>query len=140
MNKQVLSVAMLSAAMFLAACEGDDGVDGTNGANGADGADGADGFNSLIAFRDIPKGDAACLGGGLAVDSGLDTNRNDVLDEGEVQATEIVECEATPTIRALHASPDAPAVNIWVNGAPALTGVDYTQGSGFVPVDVLHNG
>ena len=136
MKKQGLTLAVLSATMFLAACEGDDGANGTNG---TDGADGSDGFNSLIAFRDIPKGDAVCLGGGLAVDSGLDTNRNDVLDEGEVQATEIVECEATPTIRALHASPDAPAVNIWVNGAPALTNVDYTQGSGFVPVVEQNN-
>ena len=131
MNKQGLMLAVLSAAMFLAACEGDDGANGTNGTKGADGSDG---FNSLIAFRDIPKGDAVCLGGGLAVDSGLDTNRNDVLEESEVQASEIVECEATPTIRALHASPDAPAVNIWVDGSPALTGVDYTQGSGFVRV------
>jgi hypothetical protein len=128
MKKQGYALAVLSAAVFLTACEGDDGM------NGMDGSDGADGFNSLIAFRDIPRGDAACLGGGLAVDSGLDTNRNNVLDAGEVQATEIVECAATPTIRALHASPDAPAVNIWVNGAPALTDVDYTQGSGFVPV------
>jgi hypothetical protein len=131
MKKQGISLAVASAALLLAACEGDDGA---NGVNGTDGADGSDGFNSLIAFRDIPKGDAVCLGGGLAVDSGLDTNRNDVLDESEVQATEIVECEATPTIRALHASPDAPAVNIWVDGSPALPGVDYGQGSGFVPV------
>ena len=131
MKRQGYAVAVLSAAMFLAACEGDDGADG---ANGSDGADGSDGFNSLIAFRDIPKGDAVCLGGGTAVDSGLDTNRNNVLDPEEVQATEIVNCEATPQLRALHASPDAPAVNIWVNDAPALTGVDYTQGSGFVPV------
>lgn len=128
MKRQAYALTVLSAAMFLAACEGDDGTDGANG------ADGSDGFNSLIAFRDIPKGDAVCLGGGTAVDSGLDTNRNNVLDADEVLASEIVECEATPTIRALHASPDAPAVNIWVNGAPALTGVDYTQGSGFVPV------
>ena len=128
MKKQVYVASVLSAAVFLAACEGDDGI------NGVDGVDGANGFNSLIAFRDIPKGDAVCLGGGLAVDSGLDTNRNDILDAGEVTATEIVECEATPEIRALHASPDAPAVNIWVNGAPALPGVDYAQGSGFLPV------
>ena len=106
MKKQVYVASVLSAAMFLAACEGDDGI------NGVDGVDGANGFNALIAFRDIPKGDAVCLGGGSAVDSGLDTNRNDILDPSEVTATEIVECEATPEIRALHASPDAPAVNI----------------------------
>jgi hypothetical protein len=128
MKKQAYVVAALSAAVFLSACEGDDGI------NGADGADGADGFSSLIAFRDIPKGDAVCLGGGTAVDSGLDTNRNNVLDAGEVLATEIVDCAATPTLRALHASPDAPAVNIWVDGVPALLDVDYTMGSGFVPM------
>ncbi len=131
MKKQAYAVTLLSAAVFLAACEGDDGMNGMDGANGADGTDG---FNSLVATRDVPRGDAVCLGGGLALDSGLDTNRNGVLDAGEVTATEYLECEATPLLRALHASPDAPAVNIWVNGAPALTGVDYAQGSGFVPV------
>ena len=128
MKKQVYLATVVSASIFLAACEGDDGL------NGANGADGTDGINSLVATRDIPKGDAVCLGGGLALDSGLDTNRNDILDAGEVTATELLECAATPTLRALHASPDAPAVNIWVNGAPALTGVDYAQGSGFIPV------
>jgi len=128
MRRSTYIFGVLSAAMLIAACEGDDGSDGTNG------ADGADGLNSLVATRDIPKGDPVCLGGGLALDSGLDTNRNDVLDAEEVTATELLECEATPTVRALHASPDAPAVNILVNGAEALSGVDYAQGSGFVPV------
>lgn len=128
MKKQIYVASLLTAAMFLTACEGDDGTNGTNG------ADGSDGFNSLIAFRDIPKGDAVCLGGGRAADSGLDTNRNDVLDAGEVTSTEILECAATPTVRALHASPNAPAVNIIVNGATALTDVLYGAGSGFVPV------
>ena len=131
MKRNAYALTVLSAAMFLAACEGDDGINGLDGTNGADGADG---FNALVATRDIPKGDPVCLGGGLALDSGLDTNRNDVLDASEVTATELLECEATPTLRALHASPDAPAVNIWVNGAPALTDVDYTQGSGFLNV------
>ena len=128
MKKQVYVATMLTAAVFLAACEGKDG------ANGTDGADGSDGINSLVLTREVPRGDAVCLGGGLALDSGLDTNRNDILDPSEVTATEYLECEATPVLRALHASPDAPLVNIWVNGAPALTDVDYTQGSGFVPV------
>ncbi|MGB5256509.1 MAG: DUF4397 domain-containing protein [Woeseiaceae bacterium] len=128
MSNKIYAVSMLSAALFLAACEGDDGTNGTDGANGSDG------FNSLIAIRDIPKGDAVCLGGGKAADSGLDLNRNDILDAGEVTATEILECAATPTVRALHASPDAPAVNIIVNGTAALTDVPYAAGSGFVPV------
>ena len=127
MKKQAYLATVVSAAIFLAACEGDDGI------NGVDGANGDDGVNSLVATRDVLPGDAVCLGGGLALDSGLDTNRNNILDPSEVTATEYLECAATPTLRALHASPDAPAVNIWVNGTPALTGVDYTQGSGFVP-------
>jgi len=128
MRKQFYVATVLSAAMALAACEGDDGSNGTDGSNGSDG------FNSLVATRDILPGDPVCLGGGLALDSGLDTNRNDVLDTDEVTATEYLECEATPTLRALHASPDAPLVNIWVNGVTALTNVDYAQGSGFLPV------
>ncbi len=129
MKKQFYVATVLSAAMALAACD-----DGDDGRDGRDGANGTDGFNSLVATRDVLPGDAVCLGGGLALDSGLDTNRNDILDPDEVTATEYLECEATPTLRALHASPDAPPVNIWVNGTPALTGVDYGQGSGFVPV------
>ncbi len=128
MKKSLATIPLLAAAFVLAGCEGDDG------ANGMDGVDGVDGLNSLVATRDIPKGDADCPGGGLALDSGLDTNRNDVLDPDEVTATELLECETAPQLRALHASPDAPPVNILVNGAAALTEVDYTDGSGFLPV------
>ena len=141
MTNRMYAVTALSAALFLAACSGDDGQDGVDG---VDGADGSDGFNSLIAVRTVPVGDAVCIGGGQAVDSGLDTNRNDILDPDEVTATEYLECAVTPTLRALHASPDAPAVNIWVDGAAALTDVDFNQGSGQLPVgqgdNVTENG
>jgi hypothetical protein len=128
MKKQIYALAVLFASLLLVACEGDDGIDGL------DGTDGTDGFNSLVATREIPKGDADCLGGGTAIDSGLDTNRNDILDPEEVTATEILECLVAPMIRALHASPDAPTVNVLVDGEEALSGVDYTEGSGFVPL------
>jgi hypothetical protein len=133
MKKQFYAVSVLSAAMFLAACEGDDG------ANGTDGADGTDGLNSLVAVRDLPVGDADCLGGGQALDSGLDTNRNDVLDPGEVTSTSFLSCAVTPTLRALHASPDAPPVNIVVDGVEALSAVDFAQGSGFLGVGQAEN-
>ena len=127
MKKQVYALAVLSASLLLVACEGDDGV------NGIDGIDGADGYNSLVATREIPKGDAECQGGGTALDSGLDTNRNGTLDPGEVTATEILECLVAPMVRALHASPDAPTVNILIDGEEVLSDVDYMEGSGFVP-------
>ena len=136
MKKQLYIASVLTAALIISACEGDDGA---NGIDGQDGADGSDGFNSLVAVRDIPIGDAVCLGGGQALDSGLDTNRNDILDPSEVTATEYLACAATPTLRALHASPDAPLVNIWIDEAPALTDVDFNQGSGFVGIGQAEN-
>ena len=114
-------------------------MNGLAGSDGADGADGADGFNSLVAVNDVAVGDAVCLGGGVAVESGLDTNRNDVLDADEVQAIEYLECAVTPTLRALHASSDAPIVNIWIDEAPALPNVDFNQGSGLVGVGKAEN-
>lgn len=133
MKKQIYAVPMLAAAIFLAACDGKDGLDGT------DGMDGMDGLNSLVSARDVPVGDAVCLGGGFAIDSGLDTNRNGVLDPNEVTSTEYTECAVTPTLRALHASPDAPAVNISIDGIQALLGVDFAAGSGFVGVGQAAN-
>ncbi|MCM2678315.1 DUF4397 domain-containing protein [Echinimonas agarilytica] len=37
-------------------------------------------------------------------------------------------------LRVLHASPDAPAVNVWLDGQPALEGVDYAMSSGAITV------
>ncbi len=128
MNRFTTVATLAAASFFLAGCEGDDGLDGLDGANGNDG------FNSLVRTRDLPKGDAECPGGGTVLESGLDTNRNDVLDDAEVTVRDFLSCATAPRIRAVHASPDAPAVNVWVDGAVALPGVDYTDGSGFVEV------
>ena len=128
MKRFTIVAAGLAASLILAGCDGDNGLDGM------DGADGSDGFNSLVRTRDLPKGDADCAGGGKVLESGLDTNRNDVLDDSEITASDFLSCATAARIRALHASPDAPAVNIWVDGAVALSGVDYTDGSGFIEV------
>jgi hypothetical protein len=133
MNNRITALTALSAVIFLAGCEGDDGL------NGADGADGADGLNSLVAFRELAVGDADCLGGGQVFETGLDTNGDGTLNPSEVQSTEFVECAVTPTLRALHASPDAPLVNISIDGALALPGVDFNTGSGFVKVGQAAN-
>ena len=39
-------------------------------------------------------------------------------------------------IQVLHASPDAPAVDVLVNGSTAISGLDYKQGSGAASLDV----
>ncbi len=118
------------AALTLVAC-GDDGEDGFNGTNGTDGANG---LNSLALTRMLPKGDATCAGGGKLLEVGLDANRNNTLDAAEVSSREYLECLTAPRLRALHAAPDAPPVNIRVNGTQALANVDYGQGSGFLNV------
>lgn len=68
----------------LAACEGDDGRDG------ADGTAGADGLSSLLAQTELPFGDDDCPTGGVRVDSGIDNNRNGVLDADEISDSSFV--------------------------------------------------
>ena len=42
-----------------------------------------------------------------------------------------------PNVRAVHASPDAPAVDIWVDGSPAFTNAPFT---GITPYAMLTPG
>jgi trimeric autotransporter adhesin len=121
MNKGIF-IAPVTALLLVACSDGEDGQNGTNG------------VNSLVSTRVIAKGDATCAGGGLLLETGLDGNRNNALEPGEVIDQEYLQCLTAPRLRALHASPDAPPVNIRVNGAQALANVDYGQGSGFLNV------
>src|SRR5262245_54902829 len=41
---------------------------------------------------------------------------------------------AQPTLRVLHASPDAPNVDVLVDGAVALSNVPFQAGSGYLPL------
>lgn len=122
--KRAIWVAPI-ATLLLSGCA-DDGSDGT------DGADGQDGLSSLVAVEIVPRGDSECAGGGRLLASGLDSNRNGTLDSSEITDREYLECLRAAKLRALHASPDAPAVNVIINGTAALTDVDYRSGSGFV--------
>jgi len=117
MNKGIL-VAPL-AALLLAACGGDDD-------------DANDAAASLVVTRTLAQGDATCPGGGTVSETGVDSNGNRTLEASEVTNREYLQCQTAPRLRALHASPDAPPVNIRVNGVQALANVDYGQGSGFL--------
>ena len=57
---------------------GNDGENGMNGQNGTNGSNGDDGLNSLIDLVEEPAGDN-CENGGLRVNSGLDDNRDGIL-------------------------------------------------------------
>lgn len=53
------------------------------------------------------------------------SNKNDRLEPAD----------ASFALQVLHASPDAPAVNVLIDGAVALAGVDYKTGSGHVSLE-----
>ena len=83
----------------------DDEVDASeavcNGAPGADGATGDDGLTSLLERTDLAPGDQ-CAYGGVLVQSGIDDNRDGVLDELEVDESEAV-CNGAPGDSVLYA-------------------------------------
>ena len=56
-------------------------------------------------------------------------------DDGSSAINRAAATQATASLRALHLSPDAPAVNIAVNETVALENVSYRQASGFLTVN-----
>lgn len=64
------------------------GTNGTDGSNGTDGENGNSGLNALVAVTEEAIGSENCAFGGLKIESGLDANANNVLEPGEVNATQ----------------------------------------------------
>lgn len=62
------------------------GANGTEGTDGADGADGTDGTSSAIRTSVEPVG-PNCAQGGFKIETGLDSDDNGTLDDGEVANT-----------------------------------------------------
>lgn len=117
---QKLNIWLLAAAaalmLALAGCGGDSG-----GGGGA--ADAVTGGNpSLVATSTVAAGDADCPGGGILVESGIDTSGDGVLDADEVTSEEKV-CNGTGTAGADGADGAAGA-----GGAAGAAGVG-TDGS-----------
>ncbi|WP_077339291.1 alkaline phosphatase [Pseudocolwellia agarivorans] len=82
-----LKLVSLSVLVALTGCNSDDGKNGANGANG---------LNSLVKQTQLAIGNANCANGGVQIDSGLDNNNNNLLDETEVDSTQYV-CTAAVT-------------------------------------------
>ena len=57
-------------------------------------------------------------------------------DDDDTAEVEVVVDPSFGGIRVIHASPDAPAVNILVNGDAAVTELDYAESSGFASLEV----
>ena len=83
--------------------------------NGTTGAAGTNGFNVAIRTTEITEGET-CINGGYKIETGLDKNGNNKLDDGEVQA------ELTQTI-----------CN-GLNGDAGLNGLNAIAGTTYIPV------
>ncbi len=60
----------------------------------------------------------------------------DVFDDDDDDPVIATPPAETAALQVLHASPDAPAVNVLVDGAETLSGVDFKQGSAELELDV----
>ena len=69
--------------------DGLNGIDGIDGLNGNDGGNGTNGFNVLNIWSTEPAG-TNCSNGGYQINTGLDTNNNDLLDFAEITSTNYV--------------------------------------------------
>ncbi|RYV03443.1 alkaline phosphatase [Shewanella sp. OPT22] len=83
--QKIIPITVLTFSLFITGCN-----DGKNGSTGQSGNDRQDGLTSLIKHTVLEIGNSNCAHGGLRVDSGLDNNRNTVLDDDEVLDTHFV--------------------------------------------------
>lgn len=67
--------------VLISSCSPEDGLDGS------DGIDGRNGLNSLVDVAIEPIG-SNCVTGGYLIQSGLDANSNNILDDSEVSSSE----------------------------------------------------
>ncbi len=91
------------------------GPTGSTGATGATGSTGSAGYNSLMALSAEASG-ANCTYGGQRVESGLDTNRDGVLNVTEVSSTTYL-CSAAPA--------DTQWVNVTSGTVQAVSNTGY---------------
>jgi hypothetical protein len=79
----------LALAAALAACGGSDGPAGSTGPTGPTGPVGPAGLDTVASMQPEPAG-ARCPSGGTRIHSGLDSDRNGVLDAHEITGTQFV--------------------------------------------------
>ena len=111
-------VGGIAVALLLGGCslDGDDGQNGKDGQNGSNGASGNNGLNSLLKQSAVPMAHAECLLGGKRLDSGLDKNSNNVLEDSEITQTSYL-CQASNYATAGERLPYTVLRNDLANGA-----------------------
>ena len=123
---------------------------GLRGLSGPQGQPGVPGYNATaqrMATQTIPPGNATCPAGGMFMQTGLDTNGNDALEDMEV-VSEAVLCNGTVGQNGTHGSTGASALvdktaapnYLCVDGFVIRFGVDDGAGDGVVGNHVLEAG
>lgn len=107
-----LAAGEVSSTQYV--CSSAAGATGSAGSSGAAGAPGSNGLSTLVQMRDEPGG-SHCAAGGKAINVGLDSNANGVLEVGEVSSTGYVCNGANGTSGA--------------NGSNGTNGTDGTNGT-----------
>jgi|GEM_PF-1304080 len=104
-------------------CNGRAGNDGNNGSNGNDGSNG---INSLVSMVAEPAG-ANCPNGGYKVNSGLDVNKNGILEQSEIQNSNYI-CNGSGSVSYLiSVKAEAAGSNCTTGGYSFNTGADLNR-------------
>jgi len=105
------------------ACQGEPGTDGTNG---RDGEDGIDGFTTLVTLTNLPPDpNGACYFGGTQIASGLDRDRDGVLDDDEVaEVQQVCSVHVNENLTLVENKQELPGENCEFGGVHMLVGYD----------------
>ena len=108
---------------------GANGQDGVNGNDGLDGNQGDDGFSTLIEITEESSG-LNCVNGGVRVEAGLDSNRDNLLDSDEIDNIEYI-CDgiSTDSTMLTSVSPE-PSWKCTGGGRVISNGFDNGEGNG----------
>ena len=122
-NSCRLMIGLFIAASLSGCLEGKDGKDGINGIDGANGANA-----TPVLLKTSPESVGAnCPGGGVRIDSGLDTNLNGNLDIMEIQTTSYV-CDGASgsdgRASLIKTTPEPAGANCPAGGHKIETGAD----------------
>jgi len=108
-NNGVLDPAEVASTQYV--CDGAPGATGQTGATGADGTNGSNGLNALVAVTSEPAG-TNCAYAGKKISVGMDSNKNNILDNTEISSSDYICNGATGPIGPTGST--GPGVT-WVN-------------------------
>ena len=88
--------------------------------------DGEDGKKSLINVNEEPSG-SNCVSGGFRIDTGIDRNNNNILDDNEIQVTKYI-CNGRNGLSSLlKVSNEEPSNNCQAGGMKIVSGTDLND-------------